>query len=123
MSRPQQLALIVAASLALPAIVLLLLTVLGIHVDPLLVIGGLVFVWAFGSGAGSARASSGPRRGGPTNADDERQALAELQKKYADELIEEHRAGKISTERRNEQLRHILSPPSDPKGPGTRRPS
>ena len=125
MSGPQQLAFIVAAGLALTLLTVLVMQVLGIPVDPLLVVGALVLLWVFGSGGRGTGTSGGPGPGGgTTNPEEERQALAQLQKKYADEVIEEHRAGKISTERRNELLRHILNAPtSESKGPGPRRPS
>lgn len=125
MPRSAQLALFIAAALMIPLVVVLLLNLVGIEVDPLLVIGGLVLLWAFWGGSSSAGSPGQSGRGGRGgDADEERRALARLQTKHADELIEEHRAGKISTERRNEQLRHILNaPPPDSKGPGPRRPS
>ncbi len=128
MSRSQRLGLIIAAAFAIPLMVVVGLKLLGIQVDPLMVVAALVVLWAFRSGASSGGTPGRGSRGGGTDADEERRALAELQKKFADELIEEHRVGKISAERRNEQLRHILNaPPHDPKGsgakgPGPRRP-
>ena len=125
MSRLQQVALTIAAAFAITVVGVLLLSLLGIHLDPVLVIAGLVILWVLQSGSNSAK-PAGPagRAGGP---DEERRALARLQTKHADELISEHQAGRISAERRNEQLRHILNaPPPDPKGPGgpgPRRPS
>lgn len=123
MSRSQQLGLIIAAAVTIPLMVVVGLGALGIHADPFVVVAALVVLWAFRSGASSGGTTRRGNRGGGTDADEERRALAELQKKFADELIEEHRVGKISAERRNEQLRHILNaPPHDPKGPGAKGP-
>jgi hypothetical protein len=123
MSRPQQLALFISAGIAISLMGLLVFQLVGIHVHPLIVIGALIVLWVLLSGE-RASAGSGPgsRGGRTTNPEEERRALAEIQKKYADELIEEHRLGKISTERRNEQLKHVLNAPP-PNPPGPRRPS
>jgi len=124
MSRLQQVALTIAAAFAITVVGVLLLSLLGIHLDPVLVIAGLVILWVLQSGSNSSK-PAGPA-GGAGGPDEERRALARLQTKHADELISEHQAGRISVERRNEQLRHILnSPPPDSKGPvgqGPRRP-
>ncbi len=117
MSRLEHLALLIAAAVAITLAAVLIFSLLGIHLDPLLVIAGLVILWVLQSGSNSAK-PAGPtgRAAGP---DEERRALARLQTKHADELISEHQAGRISVERRNEQLRHILNgPPPDSKGPG-----
>ena len=117
MSRLQHPALLTAAAVAITVAAVLILSLLGIHLDPLLVIAGLVIIWVLQSGSNSAKPSGSAGR--PGSPDEERRALARLQTKHADELISEHQAGRISAERRNEQLRHILNgPPPDSKGPG-----
>ncbi len=124
MAPHHRLALIIAAAVAIPLVVFVSLQLFGINVDPLIIVGALVFLWAFGTGAKATgtKASTGSDA---RDAEAERRALAALQKKHTDEVIEEYQAGRISAERRNEQLRHILNapPPSEPKGPGPRRPS
>lgn len=76
MPRSAQLALFIAAALMIPLVVVLLLNLVGIEVHPLLVIGGLVLLWAFWGGSSSAASPGQSGRGGRGgDADEERRAL------------------------------------------------
>lgn len=76
----------------------LVLTLLGIHIDPYV---SSVRSSCCGRSA-PARHRVPPSGGRCADPDAERRALAGLQQKYAGKLIEEHRAGTISADRRNE---------------------